>query len=109
MNNFASYQYAEIAVCLEDAVNSKYGKFYIPVLTPFLDNAEPYDKEDIFSIKNNIININDIRNDIKTCTVSNYIELKLPFGNDNIKKGDKFLVSFIGGDPNKPQLIRRCD
>lgn len=97
----------EIAICAEDVENDIYGKFYIPVLTPFLDFKEPYDKEDIYSLKKNIINKKEVAKSISPCITSNYIILPLPRGIRTIKKGDKFVVIFMHGDINKPFLIGR--
>ena len=108
------YVYPEMAICLED-IYKKYismeiistveihGKFFIPTLTPFLDNGRPYDRYDASS----------------GCTLSNYINIRIPvvlfdtvyiekgFYIIDIKKGDKFAVFFIGGDINKPYITGR--
>ena len=97
----------EIAICAEDVENNTRGKFYIPVLTPFLEFKEPYDKEDIYSIKKNIINRKEVAKAISACITSNYIELPLPHGIQSAKKGDKFVVIFMHGDINKPFLMGR--
>ena len=103
-----AFTYPEIAVALEEPVSNKI-KVAIPAITPFIDTDKPYDKLDTTYSKRNIKN--KIKNtlDIKKCTVSNYIELKLPeyLENLEIKKGDKFVISFIGGDINKPYIIGR--
>lgn len=103
-----SYAQLEIVVCLEDIDNTKNnkGKFFIPAFTPFLDNDVPYDKKDPPSSTTNIIS-GTHGLDIRRCTMSNYIELKIPEYIDSIKKGDKFVISFIGGDINKPYIIGR--
>lgn len=103
-----SYTQLEIVVCLEDIDNTKdnKGKFFIPAFTPFLDNDVPYDKKDPPSSTANIIS-GTHGLDIRRCTMSNYIELKIPEYIDSIKKGDKFVISFIGGDINKPYIIGR--
>ena len=103
-----SYTQLEIVVCLEDIDNTKNnkGKFFIPAFTPFLDNDVPYDKKDPPSSTANIIS-GTHGLDIRRCTMSNYVELKIPEYIDSIKKGDKFVISFIGGDINKPYIIGR--
>lgn len=103
-----SYTQLEIVICLEDIDNTKNnkGKFFIPAFTPFLDNDVPYDKKDPPSSTANIIS-GTHGLDIRRCTMSNYIELKIPEYIDSIKKGDKFVISFIGGDINKPYIIGR--
>lgn len=100
------FRYLEIAVCLENS-NGLEAKFCIPALTPFVEQDEPYDKLDIEPSKRNILNKNKTNLDIKKCTTSNYITLELPEKNreTGCRKGDKFVVSFIGGDINKPYII----
>lgn len=97
----------EIAICAEDVENSVTGKFYIPVLTPFLEFDKPYDKEDMYITKKNIINKKEIEKAISPCITSNYIELNLPAGITSAKKGDKFVVVFMFGDLNEPFLLGR--
>lgn len=124
MNNFEFYQnlnyvYPELAICLSDSVNGVAG-FYIPVLTPSLETGTgAYDIED-----NNVRTYNILSDkssmEINACTSSNYLELKLPkiraynFKKQEIEeiedqcfKGDKFVVVFVGGDPEKPVLLGR--
>lgn len=97
----------EIAVCMEDIENNSIGKFYIPVLTPFLTFDTPYDKPDIYGMRKNIINKKQVEKSISPCITSNYIELSLPPGISDAKKGDKFVVVFMHGDLNKPHLLGR--
>lgn len=97
----------EIAICAEDINDSSSGKFYIPILTPFLEFDEPYDKQDPTGIRKNIINKKDIAKSISPCIMSNYIDLSLPYGERQAKKGDKFVVVFMHGDLNKPLLLGR--
>ncbi len=97
----------EIAICAEDINDSSIGKFYIPILTPFLQFDEPYDKKDMYSIRKNIINKKEVKKAISPCIMSNYIELTLPYGERNAKKGDKFVVVFMHGDLNEPHLLGR--
>ncbi len=110
MKDFEFYQdlqlkYPEFAICLEDSSNGV-AKFYIPVLTPILDSDSPYDKTDINVSTRNIINDVSTMN-IQACTRSNYLSLKLPQNDNECKKGDKFVIVFIGGDPNKPYILGR--
>ena len=97
-------QYPEIAICLEDS-DTGTGKFYIPILMPLLPKDVPYN-----TIVDNS-NISNIKNKDNTpfCkmpkyTTSNYIELKVP-NCQSIKKGDIFIIVFIGGDLNKIRII----
>ena len=123
MKDFEFYQdldlrYPELAICLEDSVNGV-AKFYIPILTPVLDSDKPYDTTDINISKSNILSDTSAM-EINACTSSNYLELQLPKikvynsvtksffeVNDECIKGDVFVVSFIGGDPNKPFILGR--
>lgn len=97
----------EIAICAEDINDNTIGKFYIPILTPFLEFDEPYDKPDMYGLKKNIINKKEVSKAITPCITSNYIELPLPNGITNAKKGDKFVVIFMHGDLNDPLLLGR--
>ena len=136
MKDFEYYQdldlrYPELAICLEDANENGIAKFYIPVLTPILDSSRAYDQTDLRVSKSNILNDSSSM-DIRACTSSNYIELQLPevyranceysasCGEcgittykpnhkkyDTCRKGDKFAILFIGGDPNKPFILGR--
>lgn len=109
MKDFEFYQdldfrYPEIAICLEDS-NTDIVKVFIPILTPLLSSIRPYDNKE------------------GNCIVSNYISLKLPKtlmdlkhdADGNLikkfssKKGDRFIISFIGGNPNNPFIIGRYD
>lgn len=103
------FKYPEIAVCIEDIESdASNGKFFIPVLTPSLSPDEPYDKKEIKVSKINILNREDVNLDISLCVESNYILLDIP---DHIRgqynKGDRFVISFIGGDINKPYILGR--
>lgn len=100
------YMYNEFAVCIEDS-DTDTAKFYIPIATPFLDSTSPYDRKDNQLTKMNILNKSDVNLNIYECTTSNYIELPLPSGEVGCKKGDRFVISFIGGDVNTPYLIGR--
>ncbi len=106
-NFYGSHDYTnlEIAVCLEDTKDSK-GKFYIPALMPLLEHKDAYDKKDPPISTSNILSDASKLN-IKQCTISNYIDMYLPEYIDKAKKGDKFVISFIGGDINKPYIIGR--
>ena len=108
------YKYPEIAILLEYSIADNYdviGKFFIPAITPFIKSDLAYDKKDITPSKINIKNSNKSNLDINPCIISNYIELKIPeyLNIKNINKGDKFIVSFLGGDINKPFIFGRSD
>lgn len=112
MKDFEFYQnlelkYPEFAICIEDSEpESGLAKFYIPVLTPMLESEESYDEEDLNVSTSNIINDSSSM-ELNGCTVSNYLELHLPDSKATCHKGDKFVVVFVGGDPNKPFLLGR--
>ena len=97
-------RYPELAICMEDCTNI--GKFFIPILFPLLNNDQIQENTDLNistrNIKSDIGNLN-----IGKCTTVNYIELKLPLHVPIAKKGDKFVIVFIGGDINKPCLLGR--
>lgn len=110
MKHFDFYQeldlrYPELAICLEDAVD-KVAKFYIPILTPILDKDEPYEITDINVNTNNILNDSSSM-EIGACTSSNYLELVVPDNLGECKKGDTFVVIFVGGDADKPVILGR--
>ena len=110
MKDFEFYQnlelkFPEFAICIEDSKDGV-AKFFIPILTPTLDKNIPYDKKELNVNTRNIVNDVSSMN-IEACTYSNYLSLKLPHQDKSCKKGDKFVVIFIGGDPNKPYLLGR--
>lgn len=105
-----SYTIPEIAICLEDndLSSNRIGKFFIPALTPFLEHTAPYDKKDpIWSTENIVSGTKGL--DIKPCTMSNYLEIRVPEYITKISKDEKFVISFIGGDLNKPYVIGRYE
>lgn len=104
-NNDNGFCYPEIAICLEP-IDSTKAKFYIPVATPLLSKNIAYDETPTKVITDNILSDKSTLN-ISPCTISNYVELKLP-DDKPVKKGDTFIVVFLGGDINKPNLIGRC-
>lgn len=112
MKDFEFYQdldlrYPEIAICVgKTETDRKVAKFYIPILTPILNGDEPYDITDININKSNILS-NSSSMDITACTSSNYLELIIPDSVDEVEVGDKLVVIFVGGDPNKPVLLGR--
>lgn len=103
-----NFKYPEIAICMEDAAEQTV-KLYIPAVSPLLEHDEPYDKIDPSPSMLNILNRETINLDIQKCTTSNYIEVKVPeyIESGSIKKGDKFVISFIGGNVNEPYILGR--
>lgn len=109
-------RYTEIAVCLEDT-SGPTGKFAIPILTPFMNNNSP--TENIIDNDSTKTLLSGSRKELEigNCKITNYLELELPdivkheinYHDPNIvvRKGDKFIAVFVGGDINKCRLISR--
>ena len=106
--NDLDLKYPEIAILMEDT-NSDIGKFFIPILTPILKKDNIYDKKEVNQnyTKNIINDTNNLY--IEDCIISNYVEINIPSSIDknDLKKGNKFVIIFIGGDINKPYIIGR--
>ena len=110
------YRYAEIAVCLEET-SGPTGKFAIPILTPFVNTDYVSESTEYNSSTKNLLSGTRKELEIKNCSISNYLVLRLPdivlheieYHNPNItvKKGEKFIAVFVGGDVNKCRLISR--
>lgn len=106
----------EICIALEDFTYGNNVKVSIPALHPLLD------KDKIITVKNKI-NISNIMNKDKSyfsnisdnCVSTNYISVLIPKymaddeTSDSItgSKGQKFAISFIGGDLDQPIVLRR--
>lgn len=113
------YKYPEIGILLEDiSWSNTVGKFFIPILTPTLSDRAPYESYKPAPSTSNIISRNI--SGITGCTESNYLELDIPSyllpqkeidedGNVHpetpYKKGDRFILVFVGGDVNKVKPI----
>lgn len=111
MKDFEFYQdldlrYPELAICIGKTDSRYIAKFFIPILTPTLDKDKPYDITDINISKSNILSDSSSM-DITACTSSNYLELNIPDSVTDIEIGDKCVVIFVGGDPNKPVILGR--
>ena len=110
------YRYTEIAVCLEET-SVPTGKFAIPILTPFMNTDYASSNTEYNSSTKSLLSGTRKELEIKNCSISNYLELRLPdivlheieYHNPNItvKKGEKFIAVFVGGDVNKCRLISR--
>ena len=92
---------------MEDTKGPKV-KIYIPVATPTLRSDELYDDEDMFLKIDNIVSDTTSMN-IEPCVTSNYITMTLPSDIESLNKGDKVILVFIGGDINKPAILRRYE
>lgn len=109
-------RYPEIAVCLEDT-SGPTGKFAIPILTPFMDNDSPSTTTIYNDSGKTLLSGTRQELEIGNCTMSNYLVLELPdivkheknYHNPKliVRKGEKFIAVFVGGDINKCKLISR--
>lgn len=104
-NENTDFKYPEIGICMEDTTDRTV-KIFIPIATPTLTNEQPYDNKDLLVSTRNIISDKSAM-DIGPCTVSNYIIMNLPDSMESLKKDDKVILLFIGGDLNKPVIIGR--
>lgn len=100
------FRYPELGICLEDTLGKRTAKIAIPVATPTLPMQQPYD------IKDNSLNTSNILSNttplnVKKCTTSNYLTLNIPTEIKYLYKGDRVILMFIGGDMNKPFILRR--
>lgn len=103
--NQLDFKYPEIAICMEDT-NGPMAKIFIPIATPTLSSNLTYDTKGLPLNLSNIKSTGINKGNITRVTESNYIEMQLP---DDMpaKKGDKFIIAFIGGNVNDGVLIRR--
>lgn len=106
-NENTDFKYPEIGICLEDSINGTI-KMFIPIATPTLSRDAAYDTKDLNIPTRNIISDKSSM-DFKRCTISNYISMKVPSFIGDLKKGDKVILVFIGGDINKPTIIGRYE
>lgn len=103
-NKNVDFMYPEIAICLEDTEGPT-AKIFIPIATPLLSKNIAYNNKNLVKPTTNIVSDASTMY-IDACTESNYIEMKLP-DDKPAKKGDKFIVIFIGGDVNRGVLTGR--
>lgn len=101
------FKYPEIGVCMEDTTGPNV-KISIPIATPTLPIDIAYDNKDLSISTQNIVSDLTAMY-ISPCTTSNYITMKLPSEIESLKKGDKVILLFIGGDLNSPVILRRYD
>lgn len=83
-------------------------KIAIPIATPTLPTDIAYDNKDLSVDTQNIVS-DTTPMYIAPCITSNYITIKLPSEIESLKKGDKVILIFIGGDVNSPVILRRYD
>ena len=94
--------YNELGVVLEDFKYTEKAKVYIGVLLPEVQGNSPINNKIVRGSTSNT-----------SAQVSNYVELLVPRyigetlknNEDIIKKGTQLLISFIGGEINKPVVI----
>ncbi len=103
--NRLDFKYPEIAICMEDT-DGPTAKIFIPIATPTLSNSLIYDTKGLPLNLSNIKSTGINRGNISRVTESNYIEMKLP-DDQPAKKGDKFIIVFIGGNVNDGVLLGR--
>ncbi len=105
--NKIDYIYPEIGICMEDTEGPDV-KIAIPIATPTLPTDIAYDNKDLSVDTQNIVS-DTTPMYIAPCITSNYITIKLPSEIESLKKGDKVILIFIGGDVNSPVILRRYD
>ena len=109
----------EIGTALENFEYGSMVKISIPSLTPFINNKRATYKINTANIMNK--DINSLK--ITSCECQNYLEILIPlelfrhkFDQKNLlyeylpydgSAGEQFVMSFIGGDINKPVVLRR--
>lgn len=110
------FKYNEIATVLEDFEYRSKGKFFINSITPLISSSSPFNDKKGKKTTSNIINYS-AKLAITSYTISNYVLLSVPeyMLTSNIltvineisiiKKGTKFIITFVGGDINKPRII----
>jgi hypothetical protein len=109
----SDYKYSELAIALEDYERGGMIKCYIPSLMSFInsDSVRTTTKRlSTTNIKNKDITLLGI-NQYTSC---NYIELLAPNNieydeNSKGKKGDKFILTFVGGDINQCKIISKYE
>lgn len=106
-----TFEYPEIAILMDTVnKNNPVGRFIIPILTPNLKTDRLIKSEKGVVDTSNIINLQTNRT--MSLTEQNYVTLSVPeymFGSGiEYKKGDKFIIVFIGGNVNKIQIIGVC-
>lgn len=106
-----STMYNEKAIALQDYKLGGFVKLYIPSLMPTLNKNEFIDNNRK-TPTNKIMNKNKDILGLTSYTTCNYVEVKVPTDISFVKegkKGDTFLISFIGGNINNISIIRRLD
>ena len=109
MNNFytdSKMYYSEIAIALEDYQPNTICKFRIPAIMPFIDNSVVAKQTNQINNTVSIDNYNKSSIGEPKYNCCNYLELLVPKHIPAGKVGSKFIVTFIGGDIDKCELIR---
>lgn len=110
--NDKEMKYTEIGIVLEKAYYTSKFKVAIPVLLPEVSTSTAFTESKTKPAVSNIMN-KTARDKISTYTISNYIDLYIPTYMTSgitdkygyIEKGTKLLITFIGGEVNKPAVI----
>lgn len=118
--------FTEIAIAVGKYTYGKKAKVTIPALLPLVPADKAY-KETDETDDDNLFNRDPSDLDLGNVTETNYVELLVPkylcpcygaetYGETEATKcshkgykGDKFLVTFVGGDINNPIIYRRYD
>lgn len=110
------YAYSELGIVLEPFnYKTQKGKFFIPSIIPELDSSRPYTKTIPKASTSHIINYS-AKHGVQGTTKSNFVELKIPnyIGAELrhidipeliVAKGEKVIITFIGGELSKPKVI----
>lgn len=107
------FNFLEIAIALQKFHYRSEGKFYIPAITPLISSGAPKDSKKNRIATTNILNYNS-KLAVQSFTLSNFIPLRVPRymcdetiidESGYISEGAKFLISFVGGDINKPRIV----
>lgn len=108
------FSYTEIGIVLEKVdVSKDKAKIFIPILFPELSSDKPYKIKERRPSTDNIVNYNS-KHGVSSVTRTNYIELKIPryiakelepIDSTIVNKGQKILITFVGGEINLPRVI----
>ena len=111
-------EFTEIGIAVGKYTYGKKAKITIPALLPLVPADKAY-KETDENDDDNLLNRDPTELDLDKGTDTNYVELLIPrylrydveeAGESTSykgKKGDKFLVTFVGGNINNPIVYRR--
>ena len=108
----------ELGIAMDDFTYGSTVRLQMPALTPFTNSNNAVSDERSINTSN-ILNRDADKLQYTPCKTSNYIDVYIPeelYRYRNLcskvltykgHKGEQFIVSFIGGDINKPVIVRR--